>query len=552
VKIVFLSVAVVLMDFVFVQNYFKISTRTKLLSKKNAAQKYLFSKTMNNYLYCIGSHTEKMEGGIMTLETSAQTVQTGSIETGVVEGLKKKFGEFKVVDFKFVDIVGKWQHFSIPVQQFDDAVLKDGLGYDGSSIRGFQNIHESDMLLIPDARSAFLDHFSTPHTLSIVCDVFHPGTMKPYDRDPRNISLRAEAYLKETGLATHSYWGPEVEFFILDSVRFDQNAQSGYYFVDSEEGIWNSGLHTNGTANRAYRPKHKAGYFPVPPVDKLQNLRNEMVAALHDVGIEVERQHHEVATAGQAEIDIKYDTLTRQADNVMKFKYVVSNVAHRAGKVVTFMPKPVFGDNGSGMHCHQSIWNGETNVFYDEKDDYAQLSDQARWYIGGLFKHAKALMAFCAASTNSYKRLVPGFEAPVNLVYSKRNRSAAVRIPTYFGSVESKRVEFRSPDATANPYLAFSAMLMAGIDGIQNKTEPGKPMDKDIYGLSAEEKQGIDSVPGSFEEALDALEEDHEFLMKGGVFSKDFIENYLKIKRGECDEVRLRPHPWEFALYFDH
>ncbi len=478
----------------------------------------------------------------------ATTVQVNSH----VETLAKEHGVFEVVDLKFVDIVGKWQHFSIPANELTNDIFAHGIGYDGSSIRGFQAINKSDMMLIPDPASAFIDEFSSPKTLSFVCTVAHPETLEPYDRDPRVIALRAEKYLRVTGIGTHSYWGPEVEFFILDSIRFDQNAQSGYYFIDSEEGIWNRGEMNNGTPNRGYRPKHKEGYFPVAPMDKFQNLRNAMMKSLEAAGIEVERQHHEVATAGQAEIDIRYDTLTRQADNIMKFKYVIANVAHEAGKVVTFMPKPLFGDNGSGMHTHQSIWNDSTNVFHDVNDKYAQLSTTARHYIGGLFKHAAALMAFCAPTTNSYKRLVPGYEAPVNLVYSKSNRSAAVRIPMYSASPATKRIEFRSPDPLCNPYLAFSAMLMAGIDGVQNKIDPGEPLDEDTYHLSPEKAQKITSVPKALDVSLDALEKDHAFLTKGGVFSEDFIQTWIDFKRQEADQVRLRPHPWEFALYFDH
>ena len=479
-------------------------------------------------------------------------MELSSVETNShVEMLKKLYGDFLVVDFKFVDVVGKWQHFSIPAQQLTNDIFREGIGYDGSSIRGFQSINKSDMMLIPDTQSAFIDEFSSPRTLSIVCTVAHPETLEPYDRDPRVIALRAEEYLRKSGIGTHSYWGPEVEFFILDSVRFDQNAQSGFYFIDSEEGIWNRGEISNGSPNRGYRPKHKEGYFPVPPMDKFQNLRNDMMKSLAIAGIEVERQHHEVATAGQAEIDIKYDTLTKQADNIMKFKYVIANVAHNAGKVVTFMPKPMFGDNGSGMHTHQSIWNDKSNVFHDTNDRYAQLSRTARHYIGGLFKHAAALMAFCAPTTNSYKRLVPGYEAPVNLVYSKRNRSAAVRIPMYSSLPTAKRIEFRSPDPLCNPYLAFAAMLMAGIDGVQNKIDPGEPMDEDTYHLSAEKAQKITSVPKALEVSLDALEKDHAFLTKSGVFSEDFIQMWIDLKRQEADQVRLRPHPWEFVLYFD-
>ncbi len=477
----------------------------------------------------------------------------GAKESGSkVSELQKKWGHFEVVDIKFVDMVGKWQHFTIPKDELTDSVFTEGIGFDGSSIRGFQSIDKSDMLLIPDTKSAFIDPFGSPRTLSLACNVIHPVTLAQYDRDPRGIAMRAEEYLKKSGIGTHSYWGPEVEFFILDSARFDQNAQSGFYFLDSEAGIWNRGQENSEKPNRAYRPKNKEGYFPVPPIDHFQNLRNEMMQVLGAVGITVERQHHEVATAGQAEIDIRYDTLTQQADNIMKFKYVLTNVAHSRGKVITFMPKPLFGDNGSGMHTHQSVWNGTKNLFYDEKDTYAQLSQFGRYYIGGLFKHAAALMAICAPTTNSYKRLVPGYEAPVNLVYSKSNRSAAARIPMYSGAPVAKRVEFRSPDPMCNPYLAFAAMLMAGLDGVENKIDPGSPLDEDTYHLSPEKAKNIKSVPRSFEDALNALEADHAFMTKGGVFSEDFIATWIAFKRQECDQVRLRPHPWEFALYFDN
>lgn len=490
---------------------------------------------------------------VMWRTSRGDIIMAQAIEVQKIVGeLERAHGQFEVIDFKFVDVPGKWQHFSIPRGEFSDEIITKGIGFDGSSIRGFQSIDKSDMMLIPDSASAFIDPFSEPRTLSIVCTVAYPVTLQPYDRDPRSIALRAEKYLKDTGLGTHSYWGPEVEFFILDSVRFDQNANSGFYFIDSHEGIWNRGVETNGVVNRAYRPRHKEGYFPVPPVDQQQNIRNDMVTALQSVGITVERQHHEVATAGQAEIDIRYDQLVKQADNVMKLKYCLTNVAHKQGKVVTFMPKPMFGDNGSGMHTHQSVWKDNINLFYDEKDSYAQLSQFARFYIGGLFKHAHALMAICAPTTNSYKRLVPGYEAPVNLVYSKSNRSAAARIPMYSSSPAARRVEFRSPDPLCNPYLAFAAMLMAGMDGIKRKIDPGEPLDEDTYHLPPEKAAKIQSVPKSLHEALDALEKDHAFLTEGGVFSEEFIEMWISLKRAECDQVRLRPHPWEFVLYFDH
>jgi glutamine synthetase len=456
----------------------------------------------------------------------------------------------KFVDLKFVDLPGTWQHFSIPISELKEDSFTDGLGFDGSSIRGFQKIHESDMLLMPDPSTAFVDPACKIPTLSIICDVRDPITREPYSRDPRYVAKKAERYLVETGIATVSYWGPEAEFFIFNDVRFDQNSHSGYYFIDSEEGIWNSGQ-SNGKPNLAYRPRHKEGYFPVPPTDKLQDLRSEIVLRMIEAGIDVEVHHHEVATAGQAEIDMRFDTLVKMADKVLMYKYIVKTTCYERGYTATFMPKPLFQDNGSGMHTHQSLWKNDTNIFYDP-NGYAMLSDTARWYIGGLLKHAPALLAFAAPTTNSYRRLVPGYEAPINLVYSQRNRSACVRIPMYSTSPKTKRIEFRSPDPTCNPYLAFSAMLMAGLDGIQNKIEPPPPIDKDLYELEGEERAQIKSVPGSLGEVLNALEEDHEFLLRGGVFTRDLIETYIEYKRErELDQVSLRPHPYEFFLYFD-
>ena len=461
----------------------------------------------------------------------------------------------KIVDLKFNDLPGLWQHFSLPVAQFTDlediknSIWQDGVGFDGSSIRGFQKIQESDMILIPDPASARVDPMLSVPTLSLICDIFDPLTRKPYSRDPRYIAKKAEEYLKSTGIAETSYWGPEGEFFIFDDVRFKQSENEGYYFVDSVEGEWNSGREEN--PNLGYKPRFKEGYFPTPPHDSLQDLRSRMVLKMQEVGITVEVHHHEVATAGQCEIDIRYDTLLTVADNVMWYRYIVKNMAHMDNKVATFMPKPLFGDNGSGMHTHQSLWNGSENLFFDDKDTYAKMSEMGRHYAGGLLKHARALMAFCAPTTNSYKRLVPGFEAPVNLVYSARNRSAAVRIPVYTDNPKSKRLEFRPPDNSCNPYLAFPAMLMAGLDGIENATDPGEPMDQNTYELSEKDQQSLLTVPGSLEEALDALEEDNEFLLKGGVFTQDVLDVWIEFKRGQIDELRQRPHPYEFHLYFD-
>ena len=462
---------------------------------------------------------------------------------------KARAAGVKVVDVRFVDLPGTWQHFSVPLSSFDEDAFSEGLGFDGSSIRGFQAINESDMLLIPDPESATVDPILQIPTLYLICNVVDPLTRESYTRDPRYIAQKAEQHLIDSGIADVSYWGPEAEFYVFNSLRFDQNAFSGYYFIDSEEGVWNSG--SNGTANLAYRPRFKEGYFPVPPTDKLQDLRSEIMLKMIDAGIDVEVQHHEVGTAGQAEIDLRFTSLTKMADQMMAYKYIVKNVARQHGYVATFMPKPLFQDNGSGMHVHQSLWKDGSNLFFDQAG-YALLSDTARWYIGGLLKHAPALLAFCAPTTNSYRRLVPGYEAPINLVYSKRNRSACVRIPVYSTSPKQKRIEFRSPDPSSNPYLAFAALLMAGIDGIQNRIEPPDPLDKDIYELDPEEKAHIANVPASLAESLAALEADHEFLLEGGVFTEDVIETWLEYKMTrEVEQVALRPHPWEFYLYHD-
>ncbi|MGH9195377.1 MAG: type I glutamate--ammonia ligase [Acidimicrobiia bacterium] len=461
-----------------------------------------------------------------------------------------KDGGFEFVDLRFCDLPGQVQHFTIPVKQLTEEGFEEGYGFDGSSIRGFQAIQESDMLLIPDASTAIDDPFRGRKTLLLYCFVHDPLTGEPYDRDPRYVAKKAEAYLKSTGIADTSYWGPEAEFYIFDSARFGQNQHSAYYFVDSEEGAWNSGREEPG-GNLAYKPRYKEGYFPVPPTDHFQDLRSEMTAALETAGIEIEVQHHEVGTAGQAEIDMKFDTLLRMADKVTLYKYICKSVAWAHGKTVTFMPKPIFEDNGSGMHTHQSLWTGGKPLFYDEAG-YAGLSDLARWYIGGLLKHAPSILAFAAPTTNSYRRLVPGYEAPVNLVYSSRNRSAAIRIPQYSQKPAAKRLEFRCPDPSCNPYLAFSAMLLAGLEGIQNRIEPAPPVDKDIYDLPPEELKNLPSVPGSLDEALNTLEADHEFLLAGGVFSEGLIETWIEYKRSrEVDAIRLRPHPYEFYLFYD-
>ncbi len=461
----------------------------------------------------------------------------------------KKAG-VKMIDFRFVDLPGTWQHFSIPVGELTEDLFAEGIGFDGSSIRGFQKIHESDMLLFPDPSTATVDPCLEVPTMWIICDIKDPIRREPYSRDPRYIARKAEAYLRETGLADTSYWGPEAEFYIFNSIRFDQNAHEGYYFIDSEEGIWNSGK--NGSQpNLGYLPRHKEGYFPVPPVDKLQDLRSRITLALIESGVHIEVHHHEVGTAGQTEIDMRFDTLTTMADKVLTYKYIVKNVCYQNGYTATFMPKPLFGDNGSGMHTHQSLWKDGVPLFYD-KDGYALLSDMARWYIGGLLKHAPAILAFSNPTTNSYRRLVPGYEAPINLVYSARNRSACVRIPTYSNSPKARRLEFRTPDPTCNPYLAFPAMLMAGLDGVMNKIEPPKPIDEDLYELDPEMAAMVKSTPGSLSEVLDALEQDNEFLQRGGVFTEDLIYTYIAYKRErEVDPVALRPHPYEFALYYD-
>jgi glutamine synthetase len=462
-----------------------------------------------------------------------------------VEFAKKN--KVQIVDLKFVDLLGTWQHFSIPVEELTEGVFKDGSGLDGSSIRGWKAINDSDLLMVPDSTTACLDPFCAVPTMSVAGNVVDPITREPYDRDPRFVAQKAEKYLQSTKIGDASYWGPEAEFFIFDQVRYDQTGHSGYYFIDSEEGAWNIGQEGH---NLGAKIRHKEGYFPVPPHDTQQDIRGEMVLEMQKVGISVEKHHHETATAGQAEIDIRFGPLVKTADNLMMYKYIVKNVARRHGKTATFMPKPIFGDNGTGMHTHQSIWKEGKPLFAGK--EYAGISQICLYYIGGILKHAPALAAFTNPTTNSYKRLTPGYEAPVLLAYSSRNRSAGIRIPMYSPSPKAKRIEVRFPDPTANPYLAFSAMLMAGLDGIENKINPGEPAEKDLYDLEPEEAAAIRTMPGSLDEALRNLEQDHQFLLKGGVFSKDLIEAWISYKRRkEVDPMRLRPHPYEYVLYYD-
>jgi glutamine synthetase len=461
-----------------------------------------------------------------------------------------KDNDVKFVDVRFCDLPGVMQHFNMPAESFGSSAFTDGLMFDGSSIRGFQAIHESDMKLVPDATTAFLDPFREHKTLVINHSIVDPFTDEPYSRDPRNVAAKAEAYLKGTGIADTSYWGAEAEFYVFDDVRFETKQNAGYYFIDSVEAAWNTGRAEEG-GNRGYKTRYKGGYFPVPPVDHFADIRDKMTLALQNVGLDVERAHHEVGTAGQQEINYRFSTLQHSADQVMLFKYIIKNVAWNEGKTVTFMPKPLFGDNGSGMHSHQSLWKDGQPLFFDERG-YGGLSDTARWYIGGLLRHAPSLLAFTNPTVNSYHRLVPGFEAPVNLVYSQRNRSACVRIPVTGTSPKAKRIEFRVPDPSSNPYLAFSAMLMAGLDGIRNRIEPPEPVDKDLYELPPDEHASIAQVPGSLPAVLEALEDDHDYLTEGDVFTTDLIETWVDWKRtNEVDPIRLRPHPHEFELYFD-
>ena len=454
------------------------------------------------------------------------------------------------IDVRFCDLPGVMQHFNVPAETFGTEAFTDGLAFDGSSIRGFQAIHESDMLLLPDVTSAFVDPFRTAKTVALNFFIHDPFTREPYSRDPRNVARKAEQYLASSGIADTAYFGAEAEFYIFDDIRFDTSTQHGFYYIDSLEGSWNSGRAEEG-GNRGYKPKLKGGYFPVPPVDHFADLRDTIVRTLKDTGFAVERAHHEVGTAGQMEINYRFSTLLNSGDQLQLFKYIIKNEAWAAGKTATFMPKPLFGDNGSGMHTHQSLQLDGEALFYDETG-YAGLSDMARWYIGGLLAHAPSLLAFTNPTVNSFRRLVPGYEAPINLVYSQRNRSACTRIPVTGTNPKAKRVEFRVPDPSSNPYLAFSAMLMAGIDGIKNKTEPPEPVDKDLYELPPEEYGAVEQVPGSLPEVLDNLAADHDYLTEGGVFTPDLIDTWIDYKyTNEVDPIRLRPTPHEFSLYFD-
>ena len=456
--------------------------------------------------------------------------------------------EVKAIDLRFTDFFGAWQHFTIPVGKLEEDVFEDGLGFDGSSIRGWQAINESDMLLVPVPGSAFVDPFAQIPTLAMICMIQDPISREDYSRDPRNIARKAVNYLKSTGIADTCFIGPEAEFFVFDDVRFDQNAHEGYYHLDSREAEWNRGRAEG--PNLGYKLRFKEGYFPCPPADQLMDLRNEMMQTMIQCGIDVEAQHHEVATAGQCEIDMRFQELVKMADQMCLYKYIVRNVARRHGRTVTFMPKPLYGDNGSGMHTHISLWKEGHPLFAGS--GYAGLSEMALHAIGGILRHAPAILAITNPTTNRYKRLVPGYEAPVNLAYSQRNRSASCRIPMYSASPKTKRVEFRCPDPTCNPYLAFAAILMAAIDGIQNKIHPGDPLDRDIYDMPPEELANVPKAPGSLEEALVAMERDADFLLRGDVFTEDVIGTWLKWKRErEIDAMRLRPHPYEFCLYFD-
>lgn len=458
-----------------------------------------------------------------------------------------KDNNVKMIDYKFLDFIGIWQHFTTPISEFDEDTFEEGIGFDGSSIRGWQPIHNSDMLLIPVPDTAKIDPFIKATTLSLICNIIDPITREGYSRDPRFIASKAEAYLKSTGIGDTAFFGPEPEFFIFDDVRFESTCNQSFYAVDSIEGRWNTGRDEG--PNLGYKPRHKEGYFPCAPTDSSVDLRNEMVEVLQSVGMRIEASHHEVASGGQCEIDMRFDSLVSMGDTVQWFKYIIKNVAVRNGKTATFMPKPIYGDNGSGMHVHSSIWKDGENLFAG--DGYGGLSKMAMYYIGGIMKHAKALCAFTNPSTNSYKRLVPGYEAPVNLAYSNRNRSASLRIPVT-NTAESKRVEYRTPDPSCNGYLCFAALLMAGLDGIENKIDPGQPLDKDIYGLSPEELKDIPCVATSLEDALQCLQEDHDFLLKGDVFTPDVIEKWIEYKtEAEVNPVRMRPVPEEFNLYYD-
>jgi glutamine synthetase len=464
--------------------------------------------------------------------------------------------EVRAVDLRFMDFPGLWQHFTIPADALEESVFEEGVGFDGSSIRGWMAINESDMLVIPVPETAFIDPFTKEKTLTMVCNIQDPLTREDYTRDPRNVARKAVNYMKSTGLADTAYFGPELEFFVFDSIRYDQTQNSGYYYIDSIEGAWNTGREQEPDAtgekrpNLGYKLRYKEGYFPVPPSDALHDIRSEMMLTMIECGLKIEAQHHEVATGGQGEIDMRFAPLVEMADNVLKYKYIIKNVARKYGKTATFMPKPLFMDNGSGMHVHSSLWKNGVNLYAGS--GYAGLSEMAMYAIGGLLRHAPALCAITNPTTNSYKRLVPGYEAPVNLAYSRRNRSASIRIPVYSPSPKAKRLEFRCPDGSSNPYLAFAAMLMAMIDGIKHKMKPGEPLDKDIYDLEPEELAKVPKAPGSLDEALNHLERDHEFLLQGDVFTRDVISTWIWYKREkEVDAIRLRPHPYEFALYYD-
>lgn len=457
--------------------------------------------------------------------------------------------KIEIIDLKFCDLIGQWHHVSLSIPQLKEELFEEGIGFDGSSIRGFQKIDESDMLLIPDMGTMSLDPFTKIPTMMFVCNVKDPITMEPYSRDPRYVAQKAELYLKSTGIADDAYVGPEAEFFVFDDIRYGHDANCGYFYIDSKEASWNTGRVEE--PNLGYKIRNKGGYSPVQPADSLNEFRSEAVRILEKLNIQTEVHHHEVASGGQCEIDLKYGSLLKMADTLMSFKYVIKNLAKQMGKTATFMPKPIFGDNGSGMHTHQSLWKDSRNIFF-QLGSYGDISEIALYYIGGLLKHASSLCAFVAPTTNSYRRLVPGYEAPINLVYSQRNRSACIRIPMYSKNEAAKRIEFRTPDATSNPYLAFAAMLMAGIDGIIKKIHPGEPLDKDIYELGPKEASGIKKLPGTLGEVLNALEEDNDYLLKGDVFTPDLIEMWIEYKRKqEVDAIRLRPHPHEFALYFD-
>ena len=487
----------------------------------------------------------------MSMTENSKTAATAGATTAdeVLEFASERGVE--LVDLKFVDLPGTWQHMTLPLGAIDADDFEAGLGFDGSSIRGFQEIHESDMLLLPDATTAFIDPYYHRTTLSLICAIGDPVLGEPYARDPRFVAQKAERHLVNTGIADVAYFGPEAEFFVFDHIAYEQVEHRAFYEVDSAEGFWNTGAPSGTAPNQAYKLRQKEGYFPVPPSDSLANLRGEMVLTMESLGIRCEFHHHEVSSGGQGEIDMRFQPLLRMADQLMIYKYVVKNTAARAGKTATFMPKPIFEENGSGMHVHQSLWKDGEPLMYGE-GGYAHLSDLAKHYIGGLLAHASSLMAFCAPTTNSYRRLVPGFEAPVNLVYSARNRSACVRVPVYHEAPKTKRVEFRSPDPTANPYLTFSAMMLAGLDGINRQLDPGDPLDADIYELPEETLAKIDTVPSSLEGSLDALEADSDYLLQGDVFTPGLLEAYIRYKRvEEVDAIRMRPHPWEFALYHD-